>query len=456
MKNKVAATFLFTLLVVVGLMALYDVPVIYVDGTPLRRIDVLSDLRPNPVEEPVDSDSIVLPKPVKPVFVDSCKAGLVCIDNYAEADPQAMDAFYAALSHRRSLGRPVRIAYFGDSFIEGDILTGDLRAMLQTKFGGCGVGYVDVTSVVAGFRNTVHHTFSGWSSHASTDKAGFDRSKQDLSNHYFIPHAGASVTLQGTSHVAHLDSCQTSSFYFYSPDSVRISAMVNGAEHQAFHLEGDSSAVRMVTVKGNIHSVNWQVDSLTHSMRCFAATMDGKEGIQLDNFSLRGSSGKQLQQVPMSVLKAYNRLRTYDLIVLQYGLNVAEHGVKDYSYYIGSMEQVVAHLKSAFPQASILVIGVGDREQRSETGELHTMPEVKSLIRYQQLLAARSQVAFWNMFEAMGGEGSIVEMANSRPPMANYDYTHINFRGGKKIAKLLYDAMIYGWEQYERRKAYEE
>ena len=54
------------------------------------------------------------------------------------------------------------------------------------------------------------------------------------------------------------------------------------------------------------------------------------------------------------------------------------------------------------------------------------MPGVKNLIRYQQALAANTHVAFWNMFEAMGGEGSMVEMVNSKPAMANYDYTHIN------------------------------
>ncbi len=40
-------------------------------------------------------------------------------------------------------------------------------------------------------------------------------------------------------------------------------------------------------------------------------------------------------------------------------------------------------------------------------------------------------------------------------PPANYDYTHINFRGGRHLAGLLYETLIYGKEQYERRKAYE-
>lgn len=111
--------------------------------------------------------------------------------------------------------------------------------------------------------------------------------------------------------------------------------------------------------------------------RCFAATMDSKEGVILDNFSTRGSSGQQLVSIPLSILKAYNRLRTYDLIVLQYGLNVASENVSNYSYYTHEMEKVVRHLKEAFPEAAILIIGIGDRENKTETGELRTMPGVK-------------------------------------------------------------------------------
>lgn len=55
-----------------------------------------------------------------------------------------MKFFYEALDEVKE--RPVHIAYFGDSFIEADILTGDLRDMLQERYGGCGVGFVDATS----------------------------------------------------------------------------------------------------------------------------------------------------------------------------------------------------------------------------------------------------------------------------------------------------------------------
>jgi hypothetical protein len=113
------------------------------------------------------------------------------------------------------------------------------------------------------------------------------------------------------------------------------------------------------------------------------------------------------------------------------------------------------HLKEAFPQTGSLVVSVGDRDYKTAEGDLRTMPGIKNLVRYQQNLAADEAVAFWNLFEAMGGEGSMAKLVHAKPSMANYDYTHINFRGGKHLAGLLYEALIYGKENYDRRRAYE-
>lgn len=55
----------------------------------------------------------------------------------------------------------------------------------------------------------------------------------------------------------------------------------------------------------------------------------------------------------------------------------------------------------------------------------------------------------------MGGDGSMVRMVESKPQQANYDYTHINFRGGKHLAELLFETLMYGKEQHEKQMAYE-
>ena len=456
MKNKLLYTFLFTLLVVAGLFAMHFLPSVSFRGEPLRRVDLLSDIRIKKViVEPMDSDTLVLPPPVKPAFVDTCKSGMVCIEEYADSAGRGMNCFYEALGKVASLDRPVRIAYFGDSFIEADILTGDLREMLQKRFGGCGVGYVPITTKIAGFRPTVHHSFGGWGSHSVTDSTYFDRSRQDISNHYFIPSSGAYVSLKGEKRfLSHIDTCEVSTCYFLTSDSLRLAASVNGGEAQPFSV-GGKEELQSVSVNGRIGSVRWKVEQLDSTALFYAVTMDPRQGVIVDNFSTRGSSGQQLGNIPMSILRQYNRLRTYDLVVLQYGLNVASDKVMNYTYYKDAMKPVVERLKTAFPDASFLIVGVGDRENKDENGDLRTMPGVKRLIRYQQALAAETGVAFWNMFEAMGGEGSMVEMVNHKPQMANYDYTHINFRGGKHIAGLLFETLMYGKEQYEKRKAYE-
>lgn len=58
---------------------------------------------------------------------------LVAIEQFAPADSGRLRAFYDTLLYAR---RPVRIAVLGDSFIEGDILTADLREKLQQAYGG--------------------------------------------------------------------------------------------------------------------------------------------------------------------------------------------------------------------------------------------------------------------------------------------------------------------------------
>ena len=454
-KNSLKYTGLLAFIVWGALLLMHLLPSITMGGRVLRRVDILGDVRrpSKPVSEP---DSLLPPPPkVKPAFVDTCRAGMTCIEDYSDSTMRGMTRFYQALDELAKAPRPVRIAYFGDSFIEADILTADLREMLQQKYGGCGVGFVTITSMTSGFRPTVRHSFSGWQSHSVMDSVFFDRSKLGVSGHYFIPNTGAYVELRGQKNYAsRLDTCQRASIFFYNRGTTTLSIRVNRGEATTETFEPIDDLQEM-TVEGNIGSVRWTVESADSTL-FYGLAMDGTSGIVLDNFSLRGSSGLSLRSVPVWMMREFNEQRPYDLIILQYGLNVATERGRNYDKYIAGMQTTVQHLKEAFPQAAILIVSVGDRDYKTEEGELRTMPGIKNLVRYQQNLAADEAVAFWNMFEAMGGEGSMAEMVHAKPSLANYDYTHINFRGGKHLAGLLYESLIYGKEQYDRRRAYYE
>ena len=452
MRNYISYTFILTLVVVLALLALHLLPSLEINGEPLRRVDVLSDIKlQEPDEEELEEDSVPLLLPVEPEFIDTCKAGLTCIEDYADSTERGMRPFYAALDRRNELEHPVYIAVFGDSFIEADIFTGDLRSMLQAEYGGCGGGVLPITSMTNGYRPTVRHSFGGWRSHLVTDTVYFDKSKQGVSSGSFIPRPGAYVELKGqTKYASHLDTCEVSTLYFAAVGEVDVTSSINGGNGTEHHFEG-KGALCMAQTEGNIGRVRWTVQKADSAL-FYGVAMDGYNGVAVDNFSLRGSSGLSLRGIPEKALRQFNKQRPYDLIILQYGLNVATERGKNYDNYEKGMLATIEHLKNAFPQAGILLLSVGDRDYRTETGELRTMPGVKNLIRYQQSIAAESNIAFWNMFEAMGGEGSMAELVHAKPSMANYDYTHINFRGGKHLAVLLYETLIYGKEQYDRQK----
>ena len=458
-KNYLKYSLGLVLTVFVALLALHWLPAITIDGHTMRRVDLLSEVR-YPKQQPLkaDSDTIPLPPVVKPAFVDTCRTGMTCIEDYSDSTFRGMRPFYEALN-RLSSGdeedRQVRIAVFGDSFIEADIFTADLREMLQKRFGGCGVGFVAITSATNGFRPTVRHTFGGWESHAVTDSIGFDKKLQGISGHYFIPRRGAFVELRGQKKYASLlDTCQRSTIFYLSKDSLSLTASVNKGDAQLFSVL-PSAHLQTSEVEGNIGSVRWSAGE-ADSTRFYGVAMDGKQGIVLDNFSLRGSTGLSLRDIPQRMLKEFNRVRPYDLIVLEYGLNVATERGRNYDKYQKGLLTTIEHLKNCFPQAGVLLLSVGDRDYKDDEGELRTMPGVKNLVRYQQHTAALSGIAFWSMFEAMGGEESMATLVHAKPAMANLDYTHINFRGGRFLAGLLYETLIYGKEQYDRRKAYEE
>lgn len=452
-KNRLKYSALLMLLVIGMLLLMHRLPAPVVGGHEWRRVDILGDLRrPSlPVEEP---DTLPPPPEPKPAFVDTCPTGMTCIEDYSDSALRGMTHFYRALDELEQTPRPVRIAYFGDSFIEADILTADLREMLQRRYGGCGVGFVDITSGTSGFRPTVRHTFGGWQTHSVTDSTRFDPTKQGISGRYFVPRTGAYTELKGQNRYASLlDTCRRATIFFLNTDTLTLSARINGDETLTRTFAPTDRLQRM-TVEGHIGSVRWTVQHADSAL-FYGTALDGLTGIVLDNFSLRGSSGLTLRSVSARMMRRFGEQRPYDLIVLQYGLNVATERGRNYDKYIAGMRATLQHLKETFPQAGILVVSVGDRDYKTQDGELRTMPGIKNLVRYQQQLAAEEAVAFWNLYEAMGGDGSMAKLVHAKPSMANYDYTHINFRGGKRLATLLYEALVYGKEQYDRRRAYE-
>ena len=126
-----------------------------------------------------------------------------------------------------------------------------------------------------------------------------------------------------------------------------------------------------------------------------------------------------------------------------YGLNVAGRVASEFTEYSRMMQQGVENIKRCMPGTSVLLVSCSDREERGSNG-FKTMKGVLGLIQAQKRAAINTRVSFWNLYDAMGGEGSIVEMVKKGE--AARDYTHLTGRGGDRIARLLYDALMLGYD----------
>ena len=278
----------------------------------------------------------------------------------------------------------------------------------------------------------------------------FDRNLQGLSGRYFKARPGAYVEWRGRSdYASRLDTCSRASLLFTTGTPLQLSVRLNDA-HVQTRFVPPSDRLQLAVVEGRLGRVRWTVGRTDTAATFYGLCLDDVRGIALDNLSLRGSRGLSIRTIPEATLRAFGEVRPYDLIILQYGLNVATDYGRDYSRYIEGMDTVIRRLKSAFPTASLLLIGVGDRDFRDEEGRVRTMPGIKHLVAWQQQLAADNDIAFWNLFEGMGGESSMARLEEAEPPMANHDYAHINFRGGKYLASLLYEALMHGKEQSDK------
>ena len=103
-------------------------------------------------------------------------------------------------------------------------------------------------------------------------------------------------------------------------------------------------------------------------------------------------------------------------------------------------------LAACFPEADLLMVGVSDRS-RMVNGQFETIPAVLSLLYTQRQVARQTGIVFWNLFGAMGGVNSMTRYVEKN--WAGKDYTHLGFRGGKEIAKALFDALLLEKEFYD-------
>ena len=367
------------------------------------------------------------------------------IEIFAQGGMGAWDRLYEKLLWNKE---QVRVAFMGDSFVEGDILTADLRELLQDTFHGGGVGFAPVASPFTGFRQTIKTTSKGWTPYNIMQRKS---APAPYAEDFFVSgwvakaSAGASTRWDMTTKRRHLEEVERARLLFICRQRAEIGLKLNDGEERVFFFEGDEVVRQIVVEQEQIRSLEMTILSGAETFTGIGAEFDSKKGVAVDNFSIRSNNGQAMFWSNASVNSQINTMRPYDLVILQYGLNIMQAERHNYSLYGEQVEKMISYVESCFPGAAVLVMGVSDRSQKGEDG-IKPMESAKSLTQSQREASQNKGVAFWDTYAAMQRMGGMTEFVTNG--WAGKDYTHINYAGGARIARELYYAILKGAEEY--------
>jgi hypothetical protein len=445
-RNKLLQVLWLTTIIIAGLIFLSFLPEITIGSYQLKKIDILSDLHPDPpeIKNIVTVDSILIKEiiPTDSIPIDS---SLVPIEDFS-GDKKVLKHFYQALQNAEN--RQVRIAFFGDSFIEGDIISSSMRDTLQQVFGGNGVGLVPMASEIAGFRKSIKHTYSNWETYSIlTSQDG--TIPMGISGYTYLPKEDNTVTYK-PGKVPRQENFKVVKLLYQNEGSAAINFTINEGPEVSHEFEKSDSVKQFIVTHPGIQSIQLRATP-PDSLLFFGISFEDTQGVYVDNFSMRRNSGIALTKLSLPLLKQFNNFLDYKLIILQYGLNVAsENDSTNYGWYTGKMVKIIKDLKEVFPKTSFLLLSVSDRGTNKE-GRVVTMESIPKMRTMQREIARKSGIAFWDMFEAMGGRNSIVQFTEAIPPLAAKDYTHLTHLGGNKIGRKLADALLHEYNKHEKK-----
>ena len=364
--------------------------------------------------------------PVPDDFTAPTREGVVLIEDYT---PDGSGISRLASTLRQGSQRLVRVAMVGDSYIEGDILAQDIRAGLQNRFGGCGVGYVAAFSHFPGFRSSVNQASSGWEDN-EIRKMRADDPMRTILGTYHTAKPGADSRYRGSVKPAHADRWTDTRVLFVAPSAGTITLAGPDNNPQSMMVEA-SDSVQCFAMSAPTADIRLTTD--ISGLKVIGLWLDGNRGVSLDDIALRGNSGVSHRRLSERTTAIMRQWIDYDLIILEFGMNALSAEQKDYSAYGAGMVDVVNNLKNLYPNAQIMLLGVGDRGTKMN-GILMSMPTLPAMIRAQREVARTTGSLFYDTRAAMGGEGAAIDWHKRK--LVNSDYVHLNHRGGKALADI--------------------
>jgi len=365
-----------------------------------------------------------------------------------------LNRFFEALKHIKEQGM-VRVLHYGDSQIEGDRITDYLRLKLQARFGGAGTGFQSLVPIAQGLI-TRFKSIGNW------DRYSVYTMKDPRVSHSNYGVMASFTRFSGYNKITDTTSTKEATVTITTTkmgganalNYKKIRLFYGGAQKPTWceFYDGPAlSAADSLKAGGvmNVMDFNVGLGSPTHEFRFkgldspdfYGISFEGNSGIMVDNLPLRGSSGTFFHQINAAQLRTFYSLLNVKLIILQFGGNAMPaikdaSGATNYGSYIRYQLSVI---KKLAPDASILFVGPSDMSIKSGTSYV-TIPYLEETRNAIKKVVLENDCAYFDLYDCMGGKNSMPVWVEQN--LAAPDYTHFSPQGARKMAIMLYTALI--------------
>lgn len=399
---------------------------------------------------------------------DSDEATLVKIPNLKKLDtsriqhlayPKNKHAFIAQL--REDLqSNQCRIIHYGDSQLEGDRISAYLRNRLQGLYGGSGPGFIPIVQVYQQVSALVTPS-ENW-----TRYAYFDPTQEKFPHKKYGAYSSLSRFTQAYPMPIDsltLDSLKVTKATIDIGISTKSYGLLQKFNKIGLHYGNSVAPTTMkvfsggVLIKneplindGNYHKATIELPSTPNNLKIeleskispdfYGITLDGSNGISLDNVAMRGGSGTVFAGTDGENFRQMYQQLNPKLLIFQYGGNSVPYlkdslEVKEYASYI---KNHMLWVKRKSNNANVIFIGPSDMTTMVN-GQMKTYPLLPYLNEILKKECTENGIAFWSMFDAMGGKNSMKHWVDQ--DLAADDYTHFSPNGTKIISELFFLAL---------------
>jgi lysophospholipase L1-like esterase len=383
-------------------------------------------------------------------------------------DSSPMFGFFESLDSISS-GQRVHVMHYGDSQIEVDHCTRTLREKLQEKFGGNGPGLISPLPVTAN-ANIKQNQSENWKRYTAY---GYSN-KKSPHNRYGVMCAFARFTAERTAEqLTKADSVnawiELKPYRLSDPHCPIFNQadLFLGNHKTPFRLRAriaDSLITDEVIAvsEGMVHK-HWNLNSTPSSIKfefdgrdspdVYAAALGSAKGVEVSNIALRGNDGLTFSRVNGAEIKGAMEALETKMVILQFGGNALPllSSDKEVQRYCEDFQAQIKYMRSLSPNSFFLIIGPSDMSTKIN-GVYQTRPRLEALNDGLKKAAFAEGCAFWDMYQVMGGNGSMINWVKNSPPYAGPDYTHFTKAGAAKIAEVLFEAIVAEYDAWKLAK----